>query len=111
MYLGMSLECAVRSFGWGEVINFADNLPISSMTVYAKNKDLLDFATDLKRNAILADIYDLIVAFYHTFAHAHGSKSSKPKPYKRPWLAPDEQRIGSGAIPISEFNKWYYGGE
>lgn len=111
MYLGMTFECAVKSYGWGEMLNFSEHLPIESQTVYAKNRELIDFSTDLKRNAILADLYDLVGAFLYTFAHAHGSKSGKPKPYKRPWLAADEQRIGRGAIPISEFNKWYYGGE
>lgn len=111
MYLGMTFERAVESFGWGEVINFSRNLPIGSMTVRSKNKEIIEFASDLKRNAILADLYDLVSAFLYTFARAHGSKSGRPKPYKRPWLSPDEQHIGKGAIPISEFNEWYYGGE
>lgn len=107
----MSFERATQIHGWGELINFADNLPLDSRTVYAKNREVFDFASDLKRNAILADIYDAIAMFLHSFGKVHGSKSPKPKPYKRPWLSESEHHIGRGAIPISEFEKWYYGGE
>ena len=43
-----------------------------------------------------------------TFAK-EGAK--EPPRYPRPWETGDKQRIGSGAIPISEFDKWYYGGD
>lgn len=57
---------------------------------------------------ILADIFDAIRMFNYSFAK-HGEK--EPRPYTRPWAKDNAQRIGRDAIPISEFNDWYYGGD
>ena len=73
--------------------------------------DAFEFASDLKRNAILADIFDAVTLFTYTFARAHGSKGRKPEPYPRPWASGYAQKIGSDPIPISEFDRWYYGGD
>ena len=34
-----------------------------------------------------------------------------PKRYPRPGVDDGVQRIGKGAIPIAEFEEWYYGGD
>lgn len=109
--LGMPFEFAARSFGWGNLVSFVRHLPSDSAVYRSEYPDAMRFASDLKQSAILADIFDAIAAFNYTFAKAHGGKGHKPKPYKRPWVSDDAQHIGSEPIPISEFNKWYYGGE
>lgn len=109
--LGMPLERAACSFGWGNLKAFVHHLPPTSAVYREKYSDASAFASDLKQSAILADIYDALAAFNYTFAKAHGGKGKKPKPYKRPWTNDNTQRIGSKPIPISEFNDWYYGGE
>lgn len=109
--LGMTFEQAVRSFGWGEVANFADHLPEDSATFRAQHKDAYLFSTHLQQSAMLADVIDSISAFAYMFGKAHGSKGRKPEPYPRPWMDGETQRIGSKPIPISEFNDWYYGGD
>lgn len=108
----MTFEQAADSFGWGELINFSRHLPDTSATYRAMHDDAYRFASDLKENAILADIYDAIASFAFMYAKAHGGKGKRPQPYQRPWSSDaDEQRIGADPIPISEFNKWYYGGD
>ena len=54
-------------------------------------------------------IADLIARFNYNMATALGAHGAPPKRIKRPWDKPDTERIGSGAIPISEFESWYYG--
>lgn len=109
--LGMTFECAALSFGWGNLVDFVHHLPPTSAVYREKYGDASNFSSELMHSAILADIYDAIAAFNYTFAKAHGGKGRKPKPYKRPWTDDGVQRIGKDPIPISEFNKWYYGGE
>lgn len=109
--LGMPFGCAVDSFGWGALIDFVRHLPPESAVYRAKYSDASRFASNLQRNAILADLYDEIAAFYYSFAKVHGGKGNKPDPYPRPWVSGNAQKIGSEPIPIEEFNRWYYGGE
>lgn len=111
--LGMTMEQAASSFGWGELINFASHLPDSSAVARAKNRERSLYASDIQRAAMMADIYDAIAALSYMFACAHTQhgKPKKPKPYPRPWVSDDAQRIGSKPIPISEFDEWYYGGD
>lgn len=64
---------------------------------------------------ILADLYDLVGQFAYGYAVSHTQKGkrrpSKPEPYPRPGAKKREpQRIGRGAIPISEFDRWWNGG-
>lgn len=109
--LGMTFEQAAFSFGWGELVNFSGHLPTDSATYRALKPDENKFSTGLQRNAMLADIFDAIMAFVFLFSKAHGGRGKKPKLYPRPWADGDAQKIGSSPIPISQFDEWYYGGE
>jgi hypothetical protein len=100
----MTFEQAASSFGWGELVNFSRHLPLSSATHRALNSDEYRFSTDLQRNEILADIYDVLATVFC-------KEGENPMLFPRPWDTGRSQRIGSDPIPISEFNKWYYGGE
>lgn len=110
-YLGATIEQAANFFGWGEIKKFSQHLPIDSATRRAKNSELYDFASDLKRNAILADIVDALTGLAYALAKMSGGRPEKPKPYPRPWKPSNVQTIGAGAIPISEFDSWYYSKE
>ena len=109
--LGMTFEQAAFSFGWGELINFSQHLPIDSATYRAQKPDEYKFSTDLQQSALLADLFDAMAMFAYMFAKSKGGKGNKPKPYPRPWDSGDAQKIGSKPIPISDFDEWYYGGE
>ena len=103
----MPLERAAASFGWGELVNFARHLPLDSAVRRAEAGDVYEWATTAKTNAILADLFDAVRLFNATF----GKKNSRPpEPYPRPGGNGGAKRIGSGAMPIAEFNEWYYGG-
>ena len=108
--LGMPFEQAAYSFGWGNLRDFANNLPQTSATYRALYGETAAFGTNIKQSAILADIYDAITAFAYTYAKVHDGKGNRPKPYPRPG-ADKGERIGKDPIPIKDFNKWYYGGE
>ena len=107
----MPFERAADSFGWGNLIQFVHHLPPTSAVYRVKYPEASNFGSELKRNAILADLFDLINGFYYSFTKAYGGKGKKPTPYERPWVSDGAQHIGSDPIPISEFNKWYYGGD
>lgn len=109
--LGLPFECAASRYGWGNLITFVRHLPPESAVYRAKYPDAAAFASSLKRNAILADLFDAVAAFNYTFARAHGGKGKQPKPYDRPWADDGARHVGSDPIPISEFNSWYYGGD
>ena len=110
----MTFECAVRSFGWAELVNFAKHLPETSATFRANHKDMYMFASELQQSSILADIYDSFQNMLYMFSYSRGGKPKKPQRFPRPWTDNNDtasKRIGSDAIPISEFNDWYYGGD
>lgn len=98
--------------GWDCVINFVRHLDQTSAVFRAQHPEESVFASPLKRAALLADIFDAIRAFEHTYVTAHLKKGAAPPPpqrYPRPGVADGAQRIGRDAVPIGEFDKWYYG--
>ena len=85
------------------LLSFINYLPIDS--ALRKEMDPQDevgeWSTVKKTNIILADIFDVFVS-------ANTKKGHKAKQYPRP---KQKRKIGSGAIPISEFWDWWNGGE
>ena len=108
--LGVPFERAAAVFGWGNLYDFAKNLPQDSATFRALHGDESKFAEQVNQAAIMANLFDAVMMFAHIFAKAHGYKGKPPDKYPRPW-ANDKQKLGSDPIPVSEFDKWYYGGE
>lgn len=89
--------------GMVALLSFINYLPIDS--ALRKEMDPQDevgeWSTTKKTNIILADIFDVFVS-------ANTKKGHKAKQYPRP---KQKKRIGSGAIPISEFWDWWNGGD
>ena len=65
------------------------------------------WTTTVSTNAILADIYDAIAALGANYVRVHSKAKPYPKPYPRPNEKPDGKTVGSGAIPVSEFDSWW----
>lgn len=66
------------------------------------------WTTTFSTNAILADIYDAIAALNANYVRANSRRKPKPpKPYPRPNVREAGEKIGKGAIPISEFESWW----
>ena len=112
--LGLRFEDS-PAIGWDCVINFVRHLDQTSAVFRAQHPEEFMFASSLKRAAILADIFDAIRAFEYTYVTSHLKKGAAPPPppkrYPRPGVDEGVQRIGKGAIPIAEFEEWYYGGD
>ena len=112
--LGLRFEDS-PAIGWDCVLVFARHLDSQSAVYRAQHPEEADFASPLKRAAILADIFDAIRGLEYTFVLAHLKKGAAPPPeprkYPRPGVDDGVQRIGKDAIPISDFEEWYYGGD
>lgn len=69
--------------------------------------DLARWAGQLKTNAILADIYDMLSMINANLcAMGSGKKAKKPKPYPRP-NDKDKKTIGKKALPPEELRAWF----
>lgn len=109
--LGVPLD-RCHLLGWGNIICLAHHIADdpASFVWREEHKDESNYRDALQANALLADLYDQLAALAYMYAVAHKGNPRKPKRYPRPW-SKDTQRIGRGAIPISQFDAWYYGGE
>lgn len=91
---------AMGAAGKVALISFIKYLPHDSALkreMNPKDEEILEWSTQTKTNAILADIFDAFVA-------AHTKKGRKAKEYPRP---KQKKAIGKGAIPLSEFWDWW----
>ena len=90
--------------GMVALLSFINYLPPDSALRGEIDPDAKEFGgwyTTRQTNVILADLWDAFVA-------ANTKKGRKAKEYPRP---KQNKRIGSGAIPISEFWDWWNGKE
>jgi len=102
--LGVRLADVGQTYGWDALPVFVRHLPLDSATRRHLEADEAAFASDIGRAALLADVFDAIRAFNHSFA-AKGAK--RPEPHERPWGKPDAETFGRGAIPADEFDAWW----
>lgn len=70
------------------------------------------WATAIKTNAILADIYDVLASINSNLIAMATRKPAKyPKPYPRPnakqQMNENERHFGSGAIPAKDLRNWF----
>ena len=88
--------------GMVALLSFINYLPMDSQLRQAMDPqdEVGEWSTTKKTNMILADLFDVFVS-------AHTKKGHKAKQYPRP---KQKRKIGSDAIPISEFWDWWNGG-
>lgn len=89
--------------GMVALLSFINYLPMDSQIRQAMDPqdEVGEWSTTKKTNMILADLFDVFVS-------ANTKKGHKAKQYPRP---KQKRKIGSGAIPISEFWDWWNGGD
>lgn len=89
--------------GMVALLSFINYLPADSAlrSETDPQDEIGEWNTTRKTNIILADLFDVFVS-------ANTKKGRKAKQYPRP---KQKKKIGSGAIPISEFWDWWKGGE
>ena len=97
---------------WHRFQNFVRHLPAGSALYRELEPDQALWSDGLRTADVLADIFDLLQSFKGTYVNANSKnrKSRNLKPYPRPWLKPKTRHIGKDPIPISEFDKWWKGG-
>lgn len=106
--LGCTLAQARLSYGWHALATWARHLPHESATWRAKHPDEAAFASAYGRATIAADTFDAIVNGALAVARTQGARTRTPKPYPRPGDRPEARHFGSGAIPVADFDAWYY---
>ena len=89
--------------GMFALLSFINYLPMDSQLRQAMDPqdEVGEWSTTKKTNMILADLFDVFVS-------ANTKKGHKAKQYPRP---KQKRKIGSDAIPISEFWDWWNGGD
>lgn len=98
---------AASVYGWHNVAVWVRHLGQGSYIYQAKNNEEAAYLSPLHIAAQLADIFDLLAR------SRYGKDADKIK-YPRPWDGRRERmRFGKpeDAIPISDFDKWWNGGE
>ena len=113
--MGAPLDLA-PAIGWHNVRDFARHAAANQASNLwrAAHPDEAAYASGLHLNAALADLFDLVAEFATAYATANskGRRAKRPPRYPRPWVRDSgTKRIGRGAIPVAEFDAWYYGGE
>ena len=108
--LGIRIEDVPSTIGWSSACRFVRHLPPDS----AVSRHLMgDAASFMYRTPwVLADIFDALAVLHLSYLKRNGSPSAQPaQPYPRPGAKPSGQSFGKGAIKISDFDDWYYGGD
>ena len=112
---GVTLDDAPRAVGWAAVRDLAAHLDEGSATWRAEHPELHEFCRPTSMAQMLAGIYDLCALIeYHmrcVFREKGSPEPERPSMWPTPWSRDDQGRIGSGAIPASEFEEWYYRGD
>ena len=104
---GWTLDDVPTRLPWRALYAFVKHLPSDSALKRELNGGDSEWATLLKTNAILADIFDMLNGLAVAFSKAHGGHPKSPKPYKRPGAKDADTHIGSGAVPKGTFMDWW----
>ena len=106
--LGHTLARASVLYGWHSLFIWARHLPQDSATWRARHPDEAAFASDYGRAVIAADTFDALMRGIVSIVRSNGVSMRDQKPYPRPNARDDSRHFGSGGIPVSQFNDWYY---
>lgn len=99
---GHCLEDVGRSLSWDALGAFLNRPDVSGEIAKDIAPDIASWSGQIKTNAILADIYDLLAMINANIcALGSGKKASRPKKYERPGDK-DKQHIGKNALPPDE---------
>lgn len=109
---GYTLSDIGGALPWGALLHFVQHLPRDSALSreLEPTSDAERWANGAATAAILADLYDLISQFNNNMAaRGTGRRARAAKPYPRPWerAKRGQRRIGSDAVSIAEFERWW----
>lgn len=104
---GHELNDIGRTLSWGALASFLSTVKMGSALGNELNPDLTEWATTARTNAILADIYDqLSIVNANLRVLITHRPGRQPEPYKRPGDKRNHQKIGRGALPITDMREW-----
>lgn len=106
---GHDIEDIGRTLSWEALNSFLRFIGPESALAKEQDQDTAVWATRMKTNSILADIYDILAMINANLVASVTRKPAKtPKRYPRPWKnkTENERHIGSGALPPDELRKW-----
>lgn len=95
---------------WGSLPSFLENIGLDSALALETHPQEASWASTLRTNVILADIYDAIAQLNaNLVAIGSGKRAEKAKPYPRPFKRKDKNRkhIGGEPMPANELEKWF----
>ena len=107
---GYTFDDIGRTLSWGAFESFLSHVRPDSAIISEENPDVGIWASALKTNAILADIFDVLSLINtNLMAIGSGKRGKMPKPYPRLTdRTPDNERhIGSDPLPVDELQKWF----
>ena len=108
--LGVPWHQAPLVYGWAELANFVRHLPTDSATWRARHPELAPWADPIALVNVTADVFNAITALAHLYTSAHSKgRPQRPKPYPVPWAESQGLTLGHDAIPVADFDAWYYG--
>ena len=105
---GYELRDIGGGLSWHALESFISNLEESSALARELNGEYHVWASTLKTNGILADIYDVLSQINANLVALGKRSASKPvQPYPRPGMEEKrEEKIGKGALPKEELKEW-----
>lgn len=108
---GHTLTDVGVSLSWDALASFLMNETADSALARELNgEEYALWATTLKTNGILADIFDMLAQINANLVALGQRKPAKdPKPYPRPGMEEkreDIKHFGNGALPKGEFRRW-----
>jgi hypothetical protein len=108
MRCGYELRDVGQSLSWAALHSFIENIGAESCVARDIDPELHAWATTMKTNKILADIYDLL-SIINSNLVAVGSRKhpKKPKFYPRP--KKDGNKYGKKPVPVKELRSMFSG--
>ena len=103
---GFQINDVGGSLSWTALDSFIRNLDTDSALARDLGKST-GWENTIQTNTLLADLYDLMQAINANLISLGGNKPKKIKPYPRPnGDSNTKKRIGKGALPYDELQKW-----
>lgn len=103
---GLSLEDVGSVLSWDALGDFISKAEPDSALARDMDEEAYKWATSVKTNELLADLYDLMALFRFEMATMlSGKRQKKPTPYKRP-RKDDKKKVGKGAMLKEDLRRW-----
>ena len=107
---GHELKDIGRTLSWGALASFVIYDGNDSALAKELDEENTLWATTLKSNGIMADIFDMLAQINaNLVALGDGKAAKQPSPYPRPGMEEKRDNVkhfGKGALPRGEFRKW-----